>query len=225
MIKKISLLVVFVIITLSSCKKEQAVSTTFTGYSYAPNNVGHEIVYDVDSIVKSDFTGIADTFKFQIKEVIESIFTDNQGRPTMRLERYKRLTPSDPWVIYRVWTANLNTLNYEKKEENISYVKLAFPPVVDNTWNGNVLNAYGEQEYKYTTVNSPDELNSQSFDSTLTVLHYYYEDLLEKNIKLEKYATGVGMYYSEQDSINYDYINDTIESRRLYREKIVSYTN
>jgi hypothetical protein len=225
--KKSILLFALFLVVFSSCKKDKNPAPVFTGYSYAPNNIGHEIIYDVDSTIKSDFDGMLHVSQFQIKELIADTFTDNQGRLTLRLERYKRLSPSDPWIIYRVWTANKTNIHFEKKEDNITYVKLVFPPTSSVTWNGNSLNSLGPVDYTYSSLNVPDTYSTYSFDSALTVLQNDYEDILEKNYKVEKYATHVGMYYKEQDSIRYSCCtgNDTIEFRRHYTEKIVSYSN
>lgn len=230
MIKNYFLFFALASVCFLSCKKDTTDVDTFTGITYAPANVGHEVIYDVDSIIKSDFTGKTDTFHFQIKEVIESVFTDNQGRETQRIERYKRLTPADPWVIYRVWSANLITSSgnwhYEKKEDNITFVKLSFPPAVGNTWNGNSLNSLGPLDYEYTALNEAAVMNGVSLDSSLTVSQYFYDDgVLDSIAYEERYAAGVGLYYKIQDSIHYDYLVDTVEFRRLYREKIVSFSN
>src|SRR5258705_4978782 len=179
--KKIFLFLLSITLTFSSCKKDKTSNPVFTGYSYAPDNIGHEVIYDVDSTIKSDFDGLIHLNHFQIRELIADTFTDNQGRLTLRLERYKRLTSSDPWVIYKVWTANKTNVHYEKKEDNITYVKLVFPPSSTITWNGNVLNFLDSLYYQYESFNVPETFNNLSFDSTLTVLQSDYEDIIAKD--------------------------------------------
>src|SRR4030067_3558016 len=76
-------------VLIISCKKDVSVNPDL-GYEYFPATVGKYVVYDVDSIVYNDFTGTTDTFKYQIKETIESIFLDNSNRQTLRIERYKK---------------------------------------------------------------------------------------------------------------------------------------
>src|ERR1700757_476515 len=71
------------------CKKDHPV-TADAGYSYFPNNIGHYCIYDVDSTVYDDFNHDTLNYKYQVKEVIESYYTDNEGRQAMRIERYKR---------------------------------------------------------------------------------------------------------------------------------------
>ena len=80
---------------LFSCKKNNDAAPDM-GYYYFPNQVGKYVVYDVDSIYYDPFlmnpvTHITPPaeYKFQIKEKIESIYTDNQNRPTIKIIRYK----------------------------------------------------------------------------------------------------------------------------------------
>jgi hypothetical protein len=119
--------------------------------------------------------------------------------------------------------------NVEKKEENITYIKLIFPPEINKTWNGNAQNNLGEQLYEYISVNDPDVQNNMVFDSTLTVLQSDEDDfIIEKDYELEKYAIGVGMYYKEYHVAKYKYpqpVNNPFESYTIYTETLVSYKN
>lgn len=212
---------------ITSCKKDDQVNV-FTGYRYYPTNIGHEIIYNVDSIVKSAFNqGQVDTFHFQVKEVIADTFPDNEGRSTLRIERFKRLTSSDPWVIYKVWTANVSLSRVEKDEDNNRFIKLIFPPSTSKDWNGNALNNLGEQMYEITDLNVPDTYNGLSFDSTLTVLQNDVDDVIEKSFEQERYATGVGMYYKKQFNGQYKQAGGgfVLDGYIDYREEIISYKN
>src|SRR5688500_17093829 len=94
------------VVLISSSQERSSTIPAGLTYTYFPGNIGHEVIYDATLITRDEFTGDDDTLIFQIKEVVESVFMDNQNRPTLRLERYKRDTPNDPWVISDVWTAN-----------------------------------------------------------------------------------------------------------------------
>src|ERR1051326_1610852 len=74
-------LVLCTLYLIPSCKKDAPAPDL--GYGYAPINVGHWVIYQIDSTAEDDQTVGRKTYQFQIKEVIESIFTDNQGRPTI----------------------------------------------------------------------------------------------------------------------------------------------
>src|SRR5262245_34002716 len=106
------------LLIISACSEEDNSSPTGLLYQYITVNVGHELIYDVSLITKDEFTQQSDTQYYQVKELVESVFIDNQGRLTQRLERYRRDSVTGPWVITDVWTSNLNTTNFEKKEDN-----------------------------------------------------------------------------------------------------------
>ncbi len=55
----------------SSCKKEEP-EMTDRGYSYFPYRVGSMHIYDVDSTVYDDFDTSVTTYKYQLREIIES---------------------------------------------------------------------------------------------------------------------------------------------------------
>lgn len=214
---------------MSSCKDEtetQPMPTQGLYYSYVPNDVGHAAVYDISIITKDEFTGNQDTSIFQLKELIESEFTDLSGRKTQRLELYTRADSTQPWVISDVWTANLLPDRYEKKEENVTFVKLRFPMAEGNVWNGNLYNSNTPQDYSITNLNTSSTLNGINFDSTLTVLQSDYEDMLEKSFAIEKYAVGAGLIYKESIFIKKDFNNPgSIKAQTKYRQTLVSYTN
>ncbi|MFM7176277.1 MAG: hypothetical protein ACKOKB_00845 [Bacteroidota bacterium] len=228
-IKLIKFLPLALLILVISCKDDNSsIPSPVQGlyFNYAPNEVGRIAVYDVSLITKDEFTGNQDTLSYQLKELIESEFTDLSGRKTQRLELYTRADSTQPWVISDVWTANLLSDRYEKKEENITYVKLRFPLVEGNVWNGNLYNNLAAQEYSLTSLNTPSILNGLSFDSTLTVLQSDYEDLLEKSFAVEKYATGAGLIYKESIFIKKDFNNPgSIKAQTKYRQTLVSYSN
>ena len=92
---KIHYLLFFVIaIIFFSCKKDVTVVPD-VGYDYYPAKIRSYIVYDVDSIIYNPLGNGGsgnDTlyFKFQIKEVMDTLITDNQNRPTVKIIRYKK---------------------------------------------------------------------------------------------------------------------------------------
>src|SRR5256885_175381 len=80
---------VMTVVFFTGCKKDKP-ATDDPGYSYFPDDIGHYCIYQVDSTVYDDFHNDTFYYSYQIKEVIESYFIDNQNRNAMRVERYKR---------------------------------------------------------------------------------------------------------------------------------------
>jgi hypothetical protein len=223
------LLSLLLVVLLTGCRDDDPNTIpTALIYTYYPVNVGHELVYDVTLITKDEFTGVHDTDIYQMKEVIESIFMDNQNRPTQRLERYRRDTPNDPWVISDVWTSNLTSNHLERKEENVTYVRLAFPILNSLTWNGNVYNTLEPRTYSYEDLHIPMALNGMTFDSTLKVLQIDEDNFIEREYARETFANHVGLIDKEEIYILKDYTipnQPGIKAQRLYRQKLIAYAN
>ena len=214
-----------------SCKKDPISEQPFLGYNYFPLITGTELIYDVDSIGFKGYTydPVAqtvdiDSAHFQIKEVVDGFFTDNQGRQTARIFRYKRQLVTDPWVIYKVFAANQTTTTAERFEDNVRYIKLIFPPRNNAKWNGNSLNINDPLLYEFHDVNTPSAIGSLDFDSSLTVLQNFDSNLIYFKNYFEKYAAGIGMIYKENNDYEYMFIG-SIKPKNgfIYKEILISH--
>lgn len=192
----IVIVVSLVILAGSSCKKDKNTPLDM-GYDYFPTEVGKWIIYDVDSIVHNDFSDTIDTYTYQVKEIIESEFYDNEGRTAQRIERYKRANPTEAWAIKDVWFSNRTASTAEKVEENVRFIKLAFPVQEGKKWNGNALNTLEKWEYRYDNTDISYTLNNLVFDSTATVIQINDSNAIEKKYSVEVYAKNLGMIYKE----------------------------
>jgi hypothetical protein len=191
-------------LTFFSCRKD---ATFDMGYNYFPTDVGRYVIYDVDSTYYDNFYNPVKVtnYKFQIKEKIESIFNDNQNRPTVRLERYVKhydsLVPYSamPWTLKNVWTENKTTTTAEKVEENVRFVRLIFPVRVNQTWNANAQNTLDERDFTYQFVDVPIVVGNINFGLALETV---YDDggqiLTSREYRSEKYARDVGLIYRQE---------------------------
>ena len=175
-------IILIALITFFGCKsdKEDTVKPNLN-YNYAGLQTGNYIIYNVDSIFYDDFTATSDTFHFQIKEHLNATFTDLQGDPAYRIERFKKYPDSTHWELVDVWQSKITTTNYQKVEENDRFVKLIFPVRANKTWNGNNLALRGGQNQNCTIELASDEgdnnddfwrVMSQHADSALAIDHY-----------------------------------------------------
>lgn len=222
--KAILLIFISLIVIAVSCKKDKVLPPVDMGYNYFPINVGHWVAYQVDSIVWDDFTQRVDTFHYKIKEVVESEFTDNEGRNTQRIERYIKPSDTTAWQIKNVFYWNRTPSVGEKTEQNVKYAKLIFPVVKNEKWNGNMYNVFDAQSYKYSYVDKPDDYNSLSFDSTLSVLQRDEEYAISKDYAEEIYARNVGMIYKRYISISTKPTGEIIKGVD-YQYTIISFGN
>lgn len=204
-------LVGFISLIAFSCKKDKEPAPDL-GYGYFPDAVGKYVIYEGDSVIRDDVSSSQDTvYKFQMKEVIESIFYDNQNRPTMRIVRYKKkydsLVPYSAinWVLQDVWTANLTKTTAEKVEEGVRFVKLIFPVKENVEWNGNAQNTwvpcsyytYEAWNYKITSANNSENVNGLNFDSVVTIQQINVSNFIDTKYSVEKYAKNVGLVYKQ----------------------------
>lgn len=215
---------------LFSCRKDKPADTpTDFGYNYYPNTIGHYVVYQVDSIWQDDKSNVRDTTRYLLKELIAAAFLDNSGRPTLRIERYSQFYHFDThtwdtvWSVPRVWTANRTPATLERKEENITYLKLIFPVKLNKQWNGNVYNTLGTKTYTIAAADQPDAVGALHFDSVATVTQFDEENLVLSQIEKEKFARNVGLIYKQRDSVVKQGVNfaDTVGYR--FSMKIMSY--
>jgi hypothetical protein len=191
-------LILLVVITFYSCSKDKDDEVVpDIGHNYAGLEAGKYVVYDVDSIFYDDFTNTVDTSIFQIKEVVDELFTDLEGEDAFKIIRYKKEKDSTNWVLQDVWNSKLTQTNFQKVEENVRLVKLVFPVRENVTWNGNSMNNQPEMRYQYTYIDQSEVIGGNSLTNVLKVLQYEDINLISQELFEEKYARNVGMVYKK----------------------------
>ena len=184
-----------------ACKKKTE-DLPDVGYAYAPQNIGKYVIYDADSTIYDDFKNDTTYYKYRIKEKLEEVFTDNQGRKAIKLVRYiKKYNDSVsygniPWTVKDVWNYTKTATTLEVVEEDIRFTKLIFPVKEESTWNAN--NTLGEWEYKYSYTDRAETINGTHFDNVLMVIQKSDKgNAIHREYYVEKYAKGVGLIYRE----------------------------
>lgn len=204
-----------VVSTVTSCKKEKEPPVDFK-YEYFPVRVGQYSIYEVDSTVYDNFSDSIYNYIYQIKEIYESEYYDNQNRLTYRIVRYYRKTASDDWQVQHVWAVNRTNLTAERVENNIRTVNLRFPVKNGLMWNANVYNSNGEQNFEISNLDIPYLLGSQTYDTTLTLVQQADTgNLISYKYKFEIYAKNVGLVYKE--------INDVEDQKNITPNIAVQY--
>jgi hypothetical protein len=197
-------------VVFNSCKKETG-DPVDIGMKYFPGNVGHWISYRVDSLVWDGFyypdtahPNYFKTYHYFIKEKVDSIYLDNQNRPTIILGRYKKDSANMNWYSIAAWAVNITPSTVEKVEENVRFIKMVFPVVENKKWNGNAFNTMDEQFYKYKNCFDPYIVGTHSFDSTITVVQHVDSIFVWAYKQTEVFAANVGMVYKRYRYIEYD---------------------
>ena len=226
----------FIVVSLISCRKKNIPQdSNILGLDYYPTASGKYVVYDVDSIVYTELPKDTLVYKYRIKEKFTDTFTDNLGKPAIRLERYiKRfnsLKPYDsiPWTIKEVWMINASNKTIEVQESNTRFTKLIFPVQEKASWNGNAGNSLGEWDFTYDYIDRKETINTTSLNYVLLVKQKDYRTLISYQYYAEKYAKGIGLVYREiKDLLSNSImankpVEDRIESGVIYKQTLVTY--
>ena len=219
-----TLAIILTLITIiTSCKRtlnnysDGALSTYFM-----PLQVGKYAIYELDSL-NFYYYGQLDTLtKYYAKDTVEMATQDNAGRPCWLVVRYLSPISATPtWSAGETYTVTVTPSTVEVVENNMRFIKLAFPVDSGYTWSGNSYLTYDPYQdffdfsddshkslnlwnYTYTHGIQPFTAGTQTYDSAATVLQV--NDSINVPIVIdtifasktywtETYAKNVGLVY------------------------------
>lgn len=196
---------------ITGCKKNTVVKVDYK-HGYYPLYIGHTLIYEVDTTLYDPiFTNGRKTFSWQLKEEIVDEITDNLGRKAFRYERTRRKSDLEPWRLPIVGRKLIDNQNAENFENNLRFIPLVFPPVIDKSWDGNAhisngdtLAFYQDWNYKYESVDQPFTLNGIQSDSALLINEVYNEDLFNLTSSQSVYAKNIGLMEKTQFNLKSD---------------------
>ena len=194
------------LLALASCKKDEVVEVDL-GYGYFPTTIGTWVEYQVDSLWRDDPSQVLDSVSYRLKQRIEEIYTDDEGRTCQRIHRYVR-DEDDIWVVRDVWTMTVSNTAAEMTEENQRRLKMAFAVREGTTWDINVYNTVDELTVAFREVGDPWSANGLSYDNTVLVKNTVAPNFVEKRNLEERYADHVGMVSKYWEETNTQ-VNDT----------------
>jgi hypothetical protein len=232
---KKSVLILIIGVLITACvKKKIPANDSLLGLDYYPLTQGKYVVYDVDSTVYTDLPLTSVYTKYRIKEKIADSFTDNEGKPAVRLERYiKKFVAgksydSIPWTIKEVWMVNADKRSIQVSERDVRYTKLIFPVQENASWNGNAKNTLGEWSYTYSYIDKSETINNKALEKVLLVNQFELRTLISYQSYKEKYAKGIGLVYREIYDVYSNTVvpgvpvEDRIQNGTIYKLSIVT---
>ncbi len=200
-VTKITLLL-FALLALGACKKEEPAELPDQGYDYFPTAVGTWVEYQVDSMWRDDPSDVRDSVSYRLLERIVDEYTDLEGRPCQRIHRFVK-DANDLWVVRDVWTAIRSNSAAEKTEENERRLKLSFPVREGRTWDANVYNTVSDLSVAYRDEGEPWGINGLDFATTVLVKNTQPPNFVIKRNFEERYAKNVGLvskYWEETNT-------------------------
>jgi hypothetical protein len=152
---------------LVSCGKKTEDFKTDAISDYVPLAPGKYITYRLDSTVFTNFGHNIEVHKYQVKHVVDSLITDNLGRPSYRIFRYLRDSAgTQPWVPNGSYFITPLTDQLEVIEDNLRFLKIHLPFRGGNSWKGN----------KYLPSDPYGSLYSFSNDDFMADWDFYMND-------------------------------------------------
>ncbi|TDB65795.1 hypothetical protein [Arundinibacter roseus] len=171
-------------------------------YSYFPLETGLFVEYQVRESHYS-VAGPARETTYYLKERCGDTFQTHNGGEHVRIERFRKNSPTAAWLPDSVWSARLLPDRAIRTENNRAFIKLIFPLTSQTTWNGNALNELPSELYK---ANFETE-NLSGFESSLprplTVVQRQDSSIISLYRKSEQYAPGIGLIYRENTALEY----------------------
>lgn len=211
------LFIILGILFLGSCKDQKEDFTSARVEDYFPLEVGRYAIYDLDSVLFTNFGQSQITLSYQVKDVTESVFQDNTGNKSFLIVRYIRKNDQQPWIPDNTFTATNVSNSLEYVENNLRFIKLKQPVRNGFSWSGNrYIDGYPSDEdlrylerwlYTYDSVGYTATVNEQTFTNTICVNER--DEFLgqnpeipgtpyaEKTFSKSKYAKNVGLIYRE----------------------------
>jgi hypothetical protein len=209
---------------LFSCKKEK-VELPVASMNYFPTEAGRYVEYEVDSVYHAENDNNNDdsvySFHFYLKDVVDTSYSDLQGRINQVVLRYRRNETLDPWALTDVWSQYLSASSAYRNEDNVLFHKLSFPINETITWNVNDANTLVEEDAFYEYFHEADLVNGVSFDSTLSVIQIDENNYVERLYGNEKYASGVGLIYQERKNLGKK--NGIVVKGLDYKMQVIGY--
>lgn len=179
----------------------------FYGYEYFPLDIGYTWEYQVDSILI--FQGGNDNIVTSslIQERVTELLSEEGDEKTYKLERRYRKDENAEWQLQDVWQITKSESKAIRTEENLKFVKLVFPALLDTKWDGNVffdaskeftvaannITIFQDWNYKIESLDLSKTYNDVEYPMVMQVSHIDEESLISKRFSEEYYAKGIGL--------------------------------
>ncbi|MEZ4774277.1 MAG: hypothetical protein R3D00_13920 [Bacteroidia bacterium] len=190
--------------------------------------------YRISEVIDTTFnTGGPVAARFYKREEISGTETDLTGRPLYRLDIYHsdfdRGEDYD-WKYYLLGTvyyepASSGDYYAERTENNVRIQVLKFPVHTLVSWNGNLYNNLGAQEFYYGNIDTSVVVKGVTYDHCVMVVQENTKGLIRQSLAYEIYAPEIGLV----KKYNRTLVNDGAmgefnpDKSRIYIEELVEH--
>ncbi len=200
--KKIGYLLVALTGLFYSCSETEEINDQTTGKIYYPVEIGDFRIYNVTAVRLLQDT-VSDSSSFQLRERVDTLYSNLAGEPTYKIIRSRRPTPDDVWIDDSVITVTVSNNQVRKQTSNVESVKMVFPIRDGKTWNPNVYNTLEPGRAFYTNVGQPFSTDGKNYGKTTTVMVNDFVSAISRDVRKEVYAENVGLVYKNYEVIEF----------------------
>jgi len=204
------------ILLFISCEDEKIVlSDKEAGYAYYPVEVGKYWIYKIDSTLVPGFKVPKINTTSFIKEQIANSYINSQGDTAYVIQRSRSQTIDGFYEFTDRWALEKTTNGLTRIEENLQFLKIIFPVIVGNVWEGNKFDqktveliaqqqveSYKEWEYKVLNKRAAISANGVNYQDVLEIQQADYETEVELRQSKEYYVEEIGLVYREMTILN-----------------------
>ena len=202
-----SLLILFSLILFTACEPDFIpASEAEIEMDFFPIDSITTWEYRMDSVIYDNEGLTVDSFISYRREQVLGSFMDAEGNITYRLGIAKKQELEDIYMETDIWTFKLNETGLQRTEENLNFVKLLFPIVLGDFWDGNqfpedtevfiagdAVEVYKNWEYEYVDRFDTFTLGANVYTDVIHVKQADNSNAIERRFSEEYYAKGVGM--------------------------------
>lgn len=194
---------------------------------FFPVSVGSFFIYDVEETKYTAITSQED-FIYKLKVTVTDSFVNNSGGITYVLLRSRQDQGKTGFDYLDTWSLRVEASQVVTIEDNVSFVRLAFPLAVGKQWNGNALNTIGGEDtcgdnptiscdlYQVGSVGTPFDLNGEMLTETIEIVQNNNLDVIVKqDVRKEIYARNIGMVYKESTVLEFCTVGDCIGQQQI----------
>lgn len=219
-----------IVLTLVGCKEDEGVKT-LSDAAYFPLHTG---IYQIYSVHERKYQLQVETenVMYQLKTEVVDSFVNQQGGYTYTIHRSKRNTVHDSWEFQQVWSVRMNAANVVVSEENVPFVKMVFPAIVNRQWDGNAMNSLPDDDYVLAKAGNTYVLETGI--TTGAYIQIVQEDsvdpVLFRKLRQEFYARNIGLIQREitdliycSDADNCEVGQQVIDYGTIYVQTLIEY--
>lgn len=218
-----------VLLVLAACGEDE--TKPVSDADYFPLRKGFYQIYNAS---ETNYFNIDDSQSrtFQLKTEVVDSFLNQEGGYTYTIHRSERETPSAAWTFKDTWSVRTTPANVVVSEENVPYIRIAFPAVTNRAWDGNALNSLEADEYVLAATGKKYQL--ESGEEVGPYIQVVQEDSADPITFMDKrqefYVRNIGLVKQEFTDIIYcsdadDCVPGTqvIERGRIYVQTLIEY--